>query len=47
MKVIIYKLKEHGMLLTINKIYTFRKEVKYIELRMSSCDGRPSIAPLG
>ncbi len=46
-KAFLYKLKEHGMLLTINKIHTFRKEFKYMGLRMSSCDGRPTIAPLG
>ncbi len=46
-KAFLYKLKEHAMLLSINKIHTFRKEVKYMGLRMSSCDGRPTIAPLG
>ncbi len=45
-KAFLYKLKKHGMLLTINKINTFHKEVKYMGLRMLSCNGRPTIAPL-
>ncbi len=46
-KAFLSKLKEHGMLLTINKIHTFRSEVKYMSLKMSSVDGRPPIQPLG
>ncbi len=46
-KAFMYKLKEHGMLLTIHKVHTFHKEVQYMGLRMSSSEGRPTITPLG
>ncbi len=46
-KAFMYKLKDHGLLLTINKVHTFRKEVKYMGLRMSSSEGGPTITPLG
>ncbi len=42
-----HKLKEYGMLLTINKIHTFRSKVKYMGLHLSSKDGLPTITPLG
>ncbi len=35
------------MLLTINKVHTFHKEVKYKGLRMSSSESRPTSTPLG
>ncbi len=35
------------MLLTINKIHTFRSKVKYMSLLLSSSVGIPSIRPLG
>ncbi len=46
-KAFMYKLKDHGMLLTINKVHIFHSEVKYMRLRMSSHEGRPTITPLG
>ncbi len=46
-KAFMYKLKEYGLLLTINKVHTFRKAVKYMGLRLSSSNGRPTITPLG
>ncbi len=46
-KAFMYKLKDHVKLLTINKVHTFHKEVKYMGLRMSSSEGTPSITPLG
>ncbi len=42
-----FKLKEYGMLLTINKIHTFRSKVKYMGLLLSSKDDLPTISPLG
>ena len=47
LKAFLYKLKEHGMLLTVNKVLTFRNSVKYMGLNMSSVDGTPTITPLG
>ncbi len=35
------------MLLTINKIHTFRSKVKYMGLLLSSKDNSPTITPLG
>ncbi len=46
-KAFMYKLKDHGLLLTINKVHSFHKDVKYMGLRMSSSEGRPTITPLG
>ncbi len=46
-KAFIYKLKEHRLLLTINKVHTFQRAVKYMGLRLSSSDGIPTITPLG
>ncbi len=42
-----FKLKEYGMLLTINKIHTFLCKVKYMGLLLSSKDNLPTISPLG
>ncbi len=42
-----YKLKDYGMLLSINKIHTFLSKVKYMGLHLSSKDGLPTITPLG
>ncbi len=39
--------KKYGMLLTINKIHTFRSKVKYMGLLLSSKDNLPTITPLG
>lgn len=46
LKCFLYKLKEHGLLLTINKIYTFRSKVKYMGLMPSIINGIPTITPL-
>ncbi len=46
-KYFMYNLKEYGMLLTINKIHTFRSKVKFMGLLLSSKDGLPTITPLG
>ncbi len=40
-------LKKYGMLLTINKLHTFRSKVKYIGLLLSRKDNLPTITPLG
>ncbi len=40
-------LKKYGMLLTINKVHTFRSKVKYMELLLSSKDNLHTITPLG
>ncbi len=40
-------LKKYGMLLTINKIHTFRSKIKYMGLLLSSKDNLPTITPLG
>ncbi len=40
-------LKKYGMLLTINKVHTFRSKVKYMGLLLSSNDKLPTITPLG
>ncbi len=40
-------LKKYGMLLTINKVHTFRSKVKYMGLLLSSNDNLPTITPLG
>ncbi len=40
-------LQKYGMLLTINKIHTFRSKVKYMGLLLSSKDNSPTITPLG
>ncbi len=39
--------KKYGMFLTINKVHTFRSEVKYMGLLLSSKDNLPTITPLG
>ncbi len=41
-----HMLKKYGMLLTINKIHTFRSKVKYMGLLLSSNDNLPTITPL-
>ncbi len=40
-------LMKYGMLLTINKIHTFRSKVKYIRLLLFSKDNIPTITPFG
>ncbi len=40
-------LKIYDMLLTINKVYTFRSKVKYMGLLLSSKDNLPTITSLG
>ncbi len=40
-------LQKYGMLLTINKIHTFRSKVKYMGLLLSSKDNSPTYTPLG
>ncbi len=42
-KCFMFKLKEYGMLLTINKIHTFNSKVKYMGLLLSSIDNLPTI----
>ncbi len=42
-----FKLKEYGMLLSINKIHTFHSKVKYMGLLLSSKDNLATISPLG
>ncbi len=42
-----FKLKKYGMLLTINKIHTFRSKVNYMGLLLSSKDNLPTITILG
>ncbi len=39
-------LKKYGMLLTINKVHTFRSQVKYMGLLLSGKDNLPTITPL-
>ncbi len=39
--------KKYGMLLTINKVHTFRSKVKYMGLLLSSKDNLPTITQLG
>ncbi len=46
-KCFMFKLKEYGMLLTINNIHTFCSKVKYMGLLLSSKDDLPTISPLG
>ncbi len=46
-KCFFFKLKEYGMLLTINKIHTFHFKVKYMDLLLSCKDNLPKISPLG
>ncbi len=46
-KSFMFKLKEYRMLLTINKIHTFRSKVKYMSLLLSSKDNLSIISPLG
>jgi hypothetical protein len=41
------KLKEYGLLLTLNKVHSFRHSVKYMGLLLSSKNGIPTITPLG
>lgn len=41
------KLKEYGLLLTVNKIHCFRHTVKYMGLTVSHKDGSVVITPLG
>ncbi len=42
----IHMLKKYGMLLTMNKIHTFRSKVKYMGLLLSSNDSLPTTTPL-
>ncbi len=42
-----FKLKEYGMLLTINKVHTFHSKVKYMGLLLCNKDNLPTISPLG
>ncbi len=42
-----YKLREYGFLLPIDKIHTFQSKVKYMGLLLSSKDGLPTITPIG
>ena len=41
------KLKEYGLLLTVNKIHAFRSSVKYMGLKLSRSSEGPVIQPLG
>jgi hypothetical protein len=43
----LHKLKEYGLLLTLNKVHAFRHSVKYMGLLLSSKDKIPTITPLG
>ncbi len=47
LKSVMLMLKIYGMLLTINKVHTFRSKVKYMGLLLSSKDNLPTITPLG
>ncbi len=47
LKCFLNKLRDYGLLLTINKVYIFRSNVKYMELMLSSLNERPTITPLG
>ncbi len=47
LKCFLYKIKEHGLLLTIHKTHTFCSKVKYMGLILWSSDGLPTITPLG
>ncbi len=46
LKCFMLMLKKYGMLLTINKVHTFRSKVKYMGLLLSSKDNLPTITPL-
>ncbi len=41
------KLREFGLLVTINKVNCFRSSVTYMGLKLSSSNGNPTIKPLG
>ncbi len=47
LKYFLHKLKEHGLMITINKIHNFHSKVKYMGLMLSSLNGLPTITPLG
>ncbi len=47
LKMFMLMLKKYGMLLTINKVHTFRSKVKYMGLLLFSKDNLPTITPLG
>ncbi len=47
LKCFMLMLKKYGMLLTINKVHTFRSKVKYMGLLFSSKDNLPTITPMG
>ncbi len=44
---LLHKLRDYGLLLTINKIHIFWSKVKYMGLMLSSKNGLPIISPLG
>ncbi len=46
-KQFMFKLREYGMLLTINKIHTLHSKVKYMSLLLSSKDDLPTIITFG
>ncbi len=46
-KYFMLKLKEYGILLTINEIHTFHSKVKYMGLLLSNKDNFRTISPLG
>jgi hypothetical protein len=47
LKCFMEKLKEYGMLLSVNKIHAFRHTVTYMGLQLSSAQGSPTITPKG
>ncbi len=47
LKCLLHKLRDFGLLLTINKIHIFRSKVKYMGLMLSSKNGVPIITPPG
>ncbi len=46
-KAFLSKLKQHGLLLTLSKLHTFRSEVKYMGLKMSNANGITTTQPFG
>ncbi len=47
LKSVMLMLKKYGMLLTINRVHTFRSKVKHMGLLLSSKDNLLTIIPLG
>ncbi len=47
LKCFMFMLRKYGMLLTVNKVHTFRSKVKYMGLLFSSKDNLLTITPLG